>query len=254
MLKEIEVLQVKQFGFEQAEEVFPLRLCQIKCLIDFWGPVLCHEFSDWSEGRSPERKAEKSCGRLADRGSIFLVFHDSGLHSGIHQELVSDHSSVGNGAICPFLIKLCEPEIERLEGCIFAGESAFFGDFPKTGIQRFNSICGIQVRVLVWLFLLFSVVIICAARETGDVQQQRQLMFMPQFPYYRCFLSCRTLSATKAFNFLGMHSPLLTVVLLPTYLLRPPAFASSAVRLCCFDLVAPCAAPPRPFFQINAFP
>src|SRR5699024_4055479 len=58
-----------------------------------------------------------------------------------------------------------------------------------------------QLYILLWLFLLFDTVIICAARETGNVQQQRQLVFMPQFPYYFCFLSCRTLSATKAFNF-----------------------------------------------------
>ena len=48
---------------------------------------------------------------------------------------------------------------------------------------------------------LLAVIVVGAARDTSNVNEQTYLVFMPQLPYYLCFFSCRTLSATKAFNF-----------------------------------------------------
>ena len=46
-------------------------------------------------------------------------------------------------------------------------------------LSNYGTNCFFQLRIFVWLLLLPGVVIVCAARETGDVQQQRQFVFMP---------------------------------------------------------------------------
>ncbi len=64
-------------------------------------------------------------------------------------------------------------------------------------------ICDFFLDILVFIFVcsVLYIVVIGAARDPGNVNEQRYLKFMPQFPNHLCFFSCRTLSETKAFNF-----------------------------------------------------
>ncbi len=48
---------------------------------------------------------------------------------------------------------------------------------------------------------LLAVIVIGTAGDSGNINEQTYLVFMPQFPDHLCFFSCRTLSETKAFNF-----------------------------------------------------
>ena len=52
-----------------------------------------------------------------------------------------------------------------------------------------------------------QVVVKCAARKPGKLQQCLQGIFLPQFLNYLCFLFWRSSSSTKAFNFLSSQSP-----------------------------------------------
>ena len=59
----------------------------------------------------------------------------------------------------------------------------------------------VSIFIRFWRIKLFAVIVICAARDIGNINEQPYFEFVPQFPYHLCFFSCRTLSATKAFNF-----------------------------------------------------
>ena len=58
-----------------------------------------------------------------------------------------------------------------------------------------------SISIRLWMIKLLAVIVIGAARDIGYINEQTYLEFMPQFPYHLCFFSCRTRSATKAFNF-----------------------------------------------------
>ena len=58
-----------------------------------------------------------------------------------------------------------------------------------------------RIFIRLWRIKLFAVIVICAARDLGNINEQPYFEFVPQFPYHLCFFSCRTLSETKAFNF-----------------------------------------------------
>ena len=58
-----------------------------------------------------------------------------------------------------------------------------------------------SIFIRLWRIKLFAVVVICAAGNLGNINEQPYFEFMPKFPYHLCFFSCRTLSETKAFNF-----------------------------------------------------
>ena len=64
-----------------------------------------------------------------------------------------------------------------------------------------------SISIWLWMIKLLAVIVVGTAGNIGNLNEQSYLMFMPQFPYHLCFFSCRTRSATKAFNFLSMHSP-----------------------------------------------
>ena len=108
--------------------------------------VIRGEFSAFREGRSPERKAENSRGRLSAgsvRSEIF-VFHDACLHPGIHGKLVANHGPVGCRTVCPFFIKLRKPKIECFQNGVLTGEGSFFGYLSKAGIHRLNRVCSVH--------------------------------------------------------------------------------------------------------------
>ncbi len=108
---------------------------------------------------------------------------------------------------------------------------------PLTLVVNSANFClyfGVFVRLV--CFKLLAVIVVSAARNYGNINEQHQFVFMPQLPDHLCFFSCRTLSATKAFNFLGMHSPPEVAALRQlSPLLRP--FSSSAVVLLIFTHV-----------------
>ena len=58
-----------------------------------------------------------------------------------------------------------------------------------------------SIFIRLWMIKLLAVIVVGAVGNTGNLNEQTYLMFMPQFPYHLCFFSCRTLSATKAFKF-----------------------------------------------------
>ena len=58
---------------------------------------------------------------------------------------------------------------------------------------------SIFIRLL--MIKLLTVIVVGTAGNISNLNEQPYLMFMPQFPYHLCFFSCRTRSATKAFNF-----------------------------------------------------
>ena len=58
-----------------------------------------------------------------------------------------------------------------------------------------------SISIRLWMIKLLAVIVVGAAGNISNINEQPYLMFMPQFPYHLCFFSCRTRSATKAFNF-----------------------------------------------------
>ena len=58
-----------------------------------------------------------------------------------------------------------------------------------------------SISIWLWMIKLLAVIVVGTAGNTGNLNEQSYFMFMPQFPYHLCFFSCRTRSATKAFNF-----------------------------------------------------
>ena len=108
--------------------------------------VIRGEFSALREGRSPERKAENSRGRLSAgsvRSEIF-VFHDACLHPGIHGKLVANHGPVGCRTVCPFFVKLRKPKTECVPNGVLTGEGSFFDYLSKAGIRRLNRGCSVH--------------------------------------------------------------------------------------------------------------
>ena len=76
--------------------------------------------------------------------SEFFVFQDTGLHAGIHGELVANHGPVRHRTVCPFFVKLRKAKIERLQDGIFTGEGSFLCHLPKTGIHCLDRVRGVQ--------------------------------------------------------------------------------------------------------------
>ena len=80
--------------------------------------------------------------------------------------------------------------------------------YPSIAVSTFAFIVNttyfslnIRIFIRLWRIKLFAVIVICAARDLGNINEQPYFEFVPQFPYHLCFFSCRTLSETKAFNF-----------------------------------------------------
>lgn len=82
--------------------------------------------------------------RLGVTRSEFFVFHDTGLHPGIHGELVANHAPVRHRAVCPFFVKLRKAKIERFQDCVLTGKSTFLCHLPKAGIHRLNRVRGVH--------------------------------------------------------------------------------------------------------------
>lgn len=73
-----------------------------------------------------------------------LVFLNTGFDFVIGNKLVSNHSPVLNLAAVPLFIELRNSKIEHFEQSAFVRKGSLFGDFAETGVDAFDSVCGIH--------------------------------------------------------------------------------------------------------------